>query len=548
MAAVSLEKSRKRGHAGGGGGETQREPKVLKQEPSRGDEAKPKSELRRAAPRHGVEVAELLRRDLTQRQMQVARTEQLRKEAKERQMQPESGWRRVAPRHGVEIAELLRKEEAERQVQAARAEQRREQEKGQMLAARIARFGGLVRSKRKASRVDEKVVRPLDAAPFAGGQFEPPQQGESATPPPESGFQIAMPMHTAGKRDREEDAEKCWLLNAVSKLPCDTELSMEQYLKLTRAPMYVSSSPFSKMRVPFSELNSLMVAIAERAGGVCFGGRIRLLVEGDPYGDDQEVMDQAGEWNVDVDRPACRNARLIYMPLQAFWVPRGSDAAAQARHERQEYLPQGDGHAMALLLDPGRKTAEFFEPNGNSVPWHRPLYQYLKHAVKSRLGYDLMPQMCIYSGYQSRSGLNMCEFFSSFYAAMRLTCRAGASAIQEYLFSLEMPALVRLMKQWQCYLLRLTSETGTADAVQQLPDSLGKLAVMLRYFGVLDSVGALTEADRAELDRATHEVRALERIAPYNVVLADQQARSLSDALDSYFSNRSSTDAVTTSM
>lgn len=349
----------------------------------------------------------------------------------------------------------------------------------------------------------------------------------------------------------------CWLLNAVSKMPCSTELTTQQYRDLVdgrhfeinpavesggRPSTVPRGAGGALIEVDYSVLNSLMVALAERAGGVCFGGRVGLLVEGAPDAPDQRVMPEASRWSVErVAEPACADAKLIYVPLHAQWVPRGSAAAARARRERLAYKcepPCGQGHAMALLLDPRQHSAEFFEPNGSAAPWRAPLRAYLEQAIPRQLpGYRLAPQACVRSGYQSRSGLPMCAFFSSFYAAVRLTCSASADAVQRALFALQQPALVRLMKQWQCYLLRLSRETGTADAARRLQGSLGTLANQLLNFRYELRRNTLTAADRAERARAVEAVRALERIAPYNLVLADQQARALSENLNAYFAS-----------
>ena len=175
-------------------------------------------------------------------------------------------------------------------------------------------------------------------------------------------------------------------------------MSDQGYSDLTATrTFYVGSQNKPLGSLNYSIIDSVMSNLASTSKTACVGGRIELLIFGDPDSSNQRVVEAATTFDIDLER-SCKNKSIIYIRLSAQWI-RSKQALSRAEHQksssthsqknqvesrvarsRTKFVCQGDcitGHAMSILVSPPPKTIEYYEPNGKSVKWYPVVAAYL---------------------------------------------------------------------------------------------------------------------------------------------------------------------------
>lgn len=143
---------------------------------------------------------------------------------------------------------------------------------------------------------------------------------------------------------------------------------------------------------------------------------------------------------------------LLHLNIGPYGIYHTSDIKEQTEDLlRNGYLHE---HATVLLINPIERTAEYFEPNGNSVPWNDTVLHLLQQFLSSQ-GITLTIPYNLYCpfGPQMIAGDQRCGNWSLLYAVLRIRCPdLTGSEITDILTSFTSDQLLRLMDNWTCWL------------------------------------------------------------------------------------------------
>jgi hypothetical protein len=422
----------------------------------------------------------------------------------------------------------------------------------------------------KAMRNNKGSVRPHPPVPSAAGirrgATPPPRRIESRQirhpPPPKSVRAVTIPPGAKPEPVAPERApafgkgstrnwwqskaaprlfRDCAFARSVVMAPCDitlNEIAQSGYARIAHTrTLILSSKGQARSQVPvkstisWNVLETVLSHLAASTNRACLGGHIDLLLSGDPDGNDQRVVDAATNITIDLAR-TCAKKQLIYIPLGAFWTT-DKRIVAEAERQRGEFVCGGQcdsGHAMAILIDPRRKTREYYEPNGSSPAWYAVIAAYLDKLfakLPEFKGYRVEDNsVCPRFGPQAGSGLPMCAYFAALYVAIRMLCpEFPAQQVMTALTEVGRDRVGDLVRRWHCYLVSYAEAQGIVAAVNELPD------LHRRVFNTLINLPYNTPQQQSARDKGWEQLREVEEVAGNDVVEARDMLEQLAEGI-----------------
>lgn len=341
-----------------------------------------------------------------------------------------------------------------------------------------------------------------------------------------------------GELEFPEKLSACPLVQALMSQECEEKVRQQAYEDITGTV----AIPFRNERgqaiatLRYNVMDTVMTHLARRSKDACVGGRIELVLSGTPKSKKQQVLDEFTRLHIDLKRH-CANKRTIYIPLSAVWV--GNRAAPVLNVAKQQKSRRGlgatqktrkvasraaqirgrgfsvcfhdvckEGHGMAVIIT-APNIIEYYEPNGKDVPWYPAVSEYLDGLFASLLlfrDYQVQEnEKCPRYGMQAAVGLPLCAYFSTLYAAIRITCPAlSADDVTDELQSLEPEAIQELVRLWNCFAFGFAEEIGALDAIpvvqKQFSEAVDRLTNMSgnaanRYWERLNDIQDLAITD-----------------------------------------------------
>jgi hypothetical protein len=159
----------------------------------------------------------------------------------------------------------------------------------------------------------------------------------------------------------------------------------------------------------------------------------------------------------------CGSAKLIYFPVFLQWCPHLPGAT--------EICP--DAHSMAVLIDTGAKTIEYYESNGSGASWYPAVSRTLTRLFADFTEVNGLrvreTGACPRVGLQGVSGKAICAYFASLYVALRISCpQIAPDVLVVALLTLEAKEINDVLQHWHCWLIQFAETEGIAAAAEDL--------------------------------------------------------------------------------